>query len=153
MRQFELVFATTVAVSAARAWQWVTSIEGISTELSPLLRMTYPASASRLTVAEVEPGRRLFRSWILLFGLFPIDRSDLTVVLLEPGRRFVERSPMLTMAQWQHERSVEPAGPERAVITDRLTFSPRFSGALVAWLIERIFRHRHRRLRRWLTTP
>jgi len=147
---YKLHFSSMVAVSPGQAWQWATSPRGISTELWPIMKMTYPSWAGTLDLAGLPLGRRLFRAWILLFGIVPIDRSDLTVVELEPGRRFLERSPMLTMRLWQHERLVDGAG-QHARITDRLTFTPRFAGRLVAWFIARVFRHRHAVLRRQLT--
>jgi hypothetical protein len=47
--------------------------------------------------------QRAFRSWIFALGVVPIDYDDLTFVELEWGRRFLERSPMLTQREWQHE--------------------------------------------------
>ena len=56
-------------------------------------------------------GERLFRSWILLFGVLPIDYDDITLVSIEPGRGFHERSSMLSMRVWEHERTwSRPAG-------------------------------------------
>jgi len=40
----------------------------------------------------------------------PIDYDDLTFIELEPVRRFLERSPMLSQREWQHERVIEAAG-------------------------------------------
>jgi hypothetical protein len=73
------------------------------------------------TIDDIRPGTRAGRSWILLFGLIPVDYDDLGIAELEPGRRFLERSTMLSMGFWEHER---------------------LAGAIVAFL----FRHRHRRL-------
>jgi len=74
----------------------------------------------------IEPGKPLFRSWILLFGIIPIDRSDLTLLRLEDGRGFVEQSPMLSMSLWRHVRTLEADGETNAV-TDELTFRPRLA--------------------------
>ena len=41
--------------------------------------------------------------------MIPIDYDDLTLVALEPGRGFHERSRMLSMRVWEHERTLEPA--------------------------------------------
>jgi ligand-binding SRPBCC domain-containing protein len=79
------------------------------------------------------------------------DYDDLTIVELEPGRRFLERSPMLSMRLWQHERIVEPDG-DGCTVTDRLTFEPRVP-VPAAPLIQVLFRHRHRRLRRRFGSP
>jgi ligand-binding SRPBCC domain-containing protein len=78
-----------------------------------------------------------------------VEYDDLTVVRLEPGRGFLERSSMLSLRVWEHERTLE-AAPGGCLVTDRLRFEPRLPGttgvarATVAFL----FRHRHRRLRR-----
>jgi hypothetical protein len=94
-------------------------------------------------------GERLFRSWLLLFGIFPIDYDDLTFADIAPGRGFVERSEMGTQRLWQHERRLERVG-ESTVVTDVLEWTGRFPGAekLFAVVVPRLFRWRHRRLRR-----
>ena len=108
------------------------------------------------TIGDVAVGEPLGRSWILLGRAVPVEYDDLCLAELEPGRRFLERSSMLTMRVWQHERIVEPQGDRECEVTDRLTFelrrplrwipgSERLARAIVAFL----FRHRHRRLRDW----
>jgi hypothetical protein len=131
-------------------WGLVTAFEGINRELMPLMRMTAPSGAGSLEAADVVPGQRLFRSWILLLGLIPIDYDDITLVRLDPGRGFLERSPMLSQRSWEHERSIEPEGPSVCRISDRVRFEPRLP-IPAAWLrplYRLVFRHRHRRLRR-----
>ena len=94
------------------------------------------------------PGQRLCRSWLLLLRVLPVDWSDLTLVELEPGRRFLERSPMLSMAFWQHERIVVPSAYGARVV-DNLTFRPRLLPRVLARAgVALFFRHRHARLRR-----
>jgi hypothetical protein len=92
---------------------------------------------------------------LLLFGLLPVDYDDLCLAELEPGRRFLERSEMLSMRLWQHERIVEPEG-DGARVTDRLRFELRRvpaaipgSARVAAWIVARFFAHRHRRLDAW----
>ena len=129
-------------------WARVSTFEGINAELQPLMRMTAPAHIRALDPSEVVLGERIFRSWVLLFGVLPIDFDDLTLVELEPGRGFLERSRMLSMRVWEHERRLQPvAGGCR--IVDRLTFQPRLPGMgpLLERFIRLTFRHRHRRLR------
>ena len=111
--------------------------------------MTVPRGARGLSLEDVQPGRRVGRSWVLLLGLIPVDYDDLTLVEVEPGRRFLERSPMGSMRHWEHERVVEPRGEAACAVTDRLTFEPRLRGAErpARRIVERLFRHRHRRLR------
>ncbi len=64
-------FESRLSVTPEEAWNWMTSAKGISTELSPILKMTMPKALSRLSDVEFVPGRRLFRSWTLLFGVLP----------------------------------------------------------------------------------
>lgn len=145
--------SSVLAVDAAEMWTHATTPEGINDELSPILRMTMPARVRGLTIDDFPVGTPAGRSWILLFGILPVDYDDLCLVELEPGRRFLERSSMATLSVWEHERVIEPAGPGRCTVTDRLGFemrtllvrlpgSERLAGAIVGSL----FAHRHRRL-------
>ncbi len=104
------------------------------------------------TVATVEVGVELGRSWILLGGVIPVDFDDLKLAELGPDMRFLERSRTLTFAVWQHERIVEDEGAGCRV-TDRLSFEFRpvlawipGSAALARAVVGFLFSHRHRRL-------
>lgn len=143
----ELTFRSALNATAEEVWQSVSSPEGIRYELSPLIRMTFPAEVHELSEETVPVGRRLCRSWILLFGVLPIDYDDVTIVELEPGRRFLERSPTLNQRVWVHERIVEPEG-ERCEVMDRLEIHPRLPMAepLLRAVVRWLFSHRHRRL-------
>jgi ligand-binding SRPBCC domain-containing protein len=138
-----------VAASSEAVWERVSTFEGVNDELRPLLRMTAPAHVRALDPSQVVLGERIFRSWVLLFGVLPIDYDDLTLIALDPGRGFHERSRMLSMRVWEHERTLEPDGGGCRV-RDRLGFEPRLpgSGPLLERFIRATFRHRHRRLRR-----
>ncbi len=135
-------------VPASTAWEHATSFEGVNHELMPMMRMTAPKGFRSLDSGGVVLGQRLFRSWVLLFGLIPFEYDDLTLVELEPGRRFLERSPMMSMRLWQHERIVQPDGSGGCTVTDNLTFEPRmaFMRPLARAIVGFQFRHRHRRL-------
>ena len=147
MTTCRLSFESELAASPEEVWAWATSPDGISSELRPLVRMTFPADQATLAESGFMPGRPLFRSWFLLFGLLPVDRLHLTLLEFEPGRRFLEQSPMLSMRCWRHERIVVPcAGGVR--LTDNLAFAPRLARPLVAWFVKLLFRQRHRVLRR-----
>jgi ligand-binding SRPBCC domain-containing protein len=137
-----------LSASPATVWDRVSTFEGIHHELGPVLRMTAPAAVRSLEPANVVLGERIFRSWVLLFGVLPIDFDDLTLVALEPGRGFHERSRMLSMSVWEHERQLTPAGGGCRV-ADRLSFEPRLpgSGPLLERIVRTTFRHRHQRLR------
>jgi ligand-binding SRPBCC domain-containing protein len=141
-----------IAAPAERVWERVTSAEGINDELRPILRMTVPAGLTGLSAGDVPVGEVLGRSWILLFGVLPIDYDDICLVELEPGRRFLERSSLLSMKAWEHERVVEAAGDGACEITDRVSFQVRpwlvaIGGERIAEaVLTRLFAHRHRRL-------
>jgi ligand-binding SRPBCC domain-containing protein len=139
-----------VAAPPEAVWERVSTFEGVNDELGPVLRMTAPARVRALDPSEVVLGERMFRSWVLLFGVIPIDYDDLTLVALEPGRGFHERSRMLSMRVWEHERTLEPDGDSGCSVRDRLSFEARLPGMgpLLERIVRATFRHRHRRLRR-----
>jgi ligand-binding SRPBCC domain-containing protein len=143
---------STLRAPAERVWEWITSIEGISTEMWPIFRMTTPRGVRTLADVKVEPGVRMFRSWVFLFGFLPIDYSDMTLLELHPGQGFIEQSPMGSMKSWRHERRISgsPSDPSAVVLVDQLTFEPRFARRFVGWFIRRVFTHRHAVLRRHL---
>lgn len=150
-------FSVTSIVDAppAEVWQRVTTPAGVNHELMPIVRMTWPPDVEALTPETVTPGVRLFRSWLLLFGVLPIDYDDLTVAEIEPGRRFLERSAMLSQRRWEHERTLEPVGEGATRVTDRLAHEPRLGlpSALFTPGFRLTFRWRHRRLRAWFGVP
>ena len=137
-----------ISADVDAVWAHASSMKGVSRELWPLLRMTYPKGAESLVPEPFVPGKALFRSRLLLFGLLPVDRSDLTLIEIEPGRRFLERSAMATQRVWEHERLLEPV-PEGTRVTDRLKWKGRFPGAstMFGLTVPVLFKWRHRRLR------
>lgn len=150
----EFVISSDLAAAPALVWDRAVTEEGINDELHPLVRMTMPPGLRGKTIADVEVGVELGRSWILLGGLLPIDYDDLRLVELEAGRRFRERSRTAAFAVWSHERTLEPvAGGCR--VTDRLGFELKRpvarvpgSARLAEAIVGLLFRHRHRRLQR-----
>lgn len=145
----QLSFSSELPVSTEKAWQWITSMKGIRSEMMPIMKMTAPRGVQDISQLDVQPGRRLFRSYIFLFGVLPFDFSDLTLVELNPGVGFVEESPMGSMKYWRHERTLE-AIPVGTRLTDHLSFEPRLARGLSTWFVRRIFEHRHAVLRRQL---
>jgi hypothetical protein len=139
--------ASRLEAPAAAVWERVSTFAGVNDELMPLMRMTAPPDVRRLEPEQVVLGERICRSWVLLFGFLPFDYDDLVLVDLEPGRGFHERSTMLSMRSWEHERWIEPAGERGCTLRDRLTFTPRLPLPLGP-VVRAVFRHRHRRLRR-----
>ena len=149
MSQVELTYRSELKAPPEKVWRWITSIHGISTELWPLMKMTAPSGVGSITDVEIKPGEPMYKSWILLFGFLPIDRSKVTLVEIREGEGFLEQSPMTGMKQWRHERRIEPSAGG-CVLTDRLTFEPRFGTPVVRWFIKKLFEHRHEVLRREL---
>jgi hypothetical protein len=145
----EATVSSYLEATPAQVWDRVITPEGINDEMRPYLRMTIPAGVERLSPDNIELGKPLGRSWVLLFGLLPFDYDEITIVRLEPGRGFLERSRMLSQRSWEHERTLEPRD-DGCLITDRLRWQPRLGlparplRPLIAWF----FRHRHSRLRR-----
>jgi hypothetical protein len=148
VRRGEFRIASALAAEPVAVWERAMSAEGINAELGPLLRMTVPRGLDSLDLHALEPGP-LGRSRLLLFGLIPIDYDDIRLERIEPGRGFLERSTMLSLRLWEHERTIEPAG-EGATIVDRLAWEPRLPlpGRLLRPLVAVLFRHRHRQLQR-----
>lgn len=149
-RSNQIAVSSRLSASAAEVWDRVITPDGIRDEMRPYLRMTIPAGVERLDPESIELGKKIGRSWILLFGLLPFDYDDITLVQLDPGRRFLERSQMLSQRVWEHERTLEPDSSGGCLITDRVSWQPRFGlpsrplRPVIAWF----FRHRHKRLRR-----
>ncbi len=133
-------------------WNRVVSPEGINDEMRPWLTMRMPRGTEHLTIDTVPLGVPLGRAWIKLFGLLPIDYDHLSIAAIEPGRAFHERSTMLSMRSWQHDRTLTPVGETVTRVHDRITFEPRLLLRLSTRIFARVFgaffAHRHRRLAR-----
>lgn len=145
--QHTLQFQSELNANTDTAWRWITSFDGINTELAPLLFMTAPSHVRTLTDVDVVYGEPLFRSWLKLFGLLPIDYSKLTLVELEEGVGFTECSRMGSMKVWQHERKIV-ATPTGSRVTDTLTFESYLPGFVVKPFVTTLFKHRHKKLQR-----
>jgi len=143
----ELRYSSQLRTPAAEVWDAAMSLAGINAEAMPIFRMTAPPGIRGMVDADFVPGRMLFRSRVLAFGLIPYDWTELTLVEFEPGRRFVERSRMGSMHSWQHIRTVEPAD-EGCVVTDELRFEPKWPRPIARLMIGIAFRNRHRQLKR-----
>ena len=93
-KTISLRFESQLDAPPDRIWEWITSLDGISTEMWPFFRMTFPKGVRSLNDVVIKPGIRIFRSYIFLFGILPVDYSDMTLMELDIGRGFVEQSPM-----------------------------------------------------------
>lgn len=147
-RRAEIAVSSELEASAEAVWTRAIDPAGINDELRPLMRMTVPGGAEGFGLDDLEPGH-IGRSWIFYLGFLPLDYDDLNIVRVEPGRSFLERSTMLSMRLWEHERTVTPLEGGRCRVEDRLAWEPRLPlpGAWLRPLIRFVFNHRHRRLR------
>ena len=140
---------STVNAPADVVWARVVTPEGINDEMRPLMTMSPPRGTS-LDLHTIEVGVPAGRCWLRLFGVIPFDYDDLMIAELVPGRRFHEKSSMLSLSRWEHERTVEPAGAGTCTVHDRLTFEGRIAilTPVFARVVRFFFAHRHRRLAR-----
>ncbi|MEE2733520.1 MAG: hypothetical protein VYA55_22050 [Pseudomonadota bacterium] len=140
-------FTSELKASTPEVWEWMTSFEGISKEMSPLMVMTAPAHVKSLESVAFEPGKPIFRSWLLLFKVLPFDYSDFTLERVDVGTGFVEQSSMGSMRLWRHVRNIQSI-EGGCMLTDELTYEPRFAGVIAHQFVKMLFKHRHRQLRK-----
>lgn len=143
------VFSSTLALPAADASSRLLRPSAVNAELGPWLRMTMPAPWGEQPLPAWPVGRPLFRSVILLLGVLPLDLHHFRLEATgEAG--FYERSSSLLLRSWRHKRLLR-AVPGGTFVEDRLVFACRLPvlGSLLAPVYRAVFRHRHRRLRRW----
>jgi hypothetical protein len=145
-----------VDAAAERVWARVITPEGINDELRPWMTMSMPRGAGDLTVDNIPVGTPIGRCWMRLFGVLPFDYDNLMIAELWPGRGFHEKSTMMTMSRWEHERTIDPHGDAEAVVRDRLTFELRLPLRLLTPIvgagIRALFGHRQRRLQRYFAS-
>lgn len=146
----EISRTTSLNASAEEVWTYVTTSAGVNYEFWPVMRMTFSRAFRGQSLSDLPLGKKVGRSWLLLFGFLPIDYDDLTIAEVGPGFRFLERSSMMTMP-WQHERRIVDEG-SGCRVTDTLTFQARRplhrAEPVFGWVVSFLFKHRHRRLER-----
>lgn len=125
------------------------TMAGVNAELSPLVRMTAPDSFSVRRILDWPEQKRLFQSWILLFGFLPIDRHDFFLEGINPNKGFSERSTSLINEYWCHKRNVVPTN-SGCRVTDTVSFRSRIPliDVLSKPIYHVVFWCRHRNLRR-----
>jgi hypothetical protein len=144
-----MLFVSELDTDAGVVWSHATRMEGVNAELAPWVRMSVPRTARGLTIDAAPTDRVAFHSWLLALGFLPFDRHALRLSRVEPGRGFEERSASWLEREWNHDRTIEPLGPGRCRVTDRITFVPRIAIAapLVRAIVRATFERRHARLR------
>lgn len=156
-REWSFERQTVLPVPAESVWDRIVTPEGINDEMRPWMTMSVPRGVEGVTIETVPVGTPIGRACLRLFGVLPFDYDRLTVTELEPGRRFREESTMLSMRRWVHDRTVEPESEHTARIVDRVTLGPRLgllmAGPVLRSVLAGFFAHRHRRLSRHFTAP
>ncbi len=144
----EFVISSKLTVAPQILWEHTVSPAGVNREMRPLVRMTFPPNVSDVTDGW-RPEKRLYRSWLMLFGILPLDYDDVSFCEVEPGRRFLERSRTFSQRLWEHERTVEPY-EQGSRLTDRVCYEPRVRSLAPIYgpVLKLLFRLRHRNLRR-----
>ncbi len=145
----ELEFVSSLDADVHDVWRMVSTMQGVNFELHPLLHMTSGREHTALPIA-IEPGRVIFRSWLLLFHVVPFDRHSFALDQIEAGQGFIEESSSWLQRRWRHERRLTTDGESGCSIADRLVIEPRlrYTRPVVALIVKQLFRHRHRRLGR-----
>jgi hypothetical protein len=144
-----LEFHSDVAHPADEVWATISTMDGVNAELGPYVRMTHPRSMPAITDVEIVPGKVLFHSWVLLFGVVPFDRHAFAFERVTIGRGFVEESTSWLHRRWRHERTLADSPGGGRVVSDHLTIEPRIAitAPLERRIVRAVFDHRHARLR------
>ncbi len=134
-------------------WEHMTNMDGVNSELSPWMKMSFPKGRSSLVglVHEVPMRTTLFGSVLLLFGIIPIDLHWLSFDRLDEGHGFDENSSSLLQKYWKHSRHIITFDShEDIIVRDDVEFLPRISifGYLVLPIVKFLFAHRHRQLKK-----
>ena len=125
------------------------SMEGVNFELFPWIRLTYPKGSYLFKKNIKPPGQFLFRSLTLFLGIVPIDLHSFYFYSLDFDGHFVEMSNSLVFKQWNHTRIISSIDGG-SLLEDYLEFSPRLVlfRKLVKFLINRVFLHRHNKIKK-----
>ncbi|HMT04117.1 MAG TPA: hypothetical protein PKD76_01075 [Solirubrobacterales bacterium] len=129
---------------SSEVWTQITAFEGVNREMSPLLKMTPPATAR---LDDAASGEILPIKLKGPLGL-PLGTYPLRLVNIETEVGFLEQTQMLPFLLWQHERTLT-AEAGGTIVTDSLGWRWRAHrlDAIVAAIVRRFFIHRHRQLR------
>jgi ligand-binding SRPBCC domain-containing protein len=145
----EVSFSCVLDAPPEAVWERAGRVSGINDELWPFARMKFPAHLDRIATPPHAVGAPPVHTWMLAFGFLPIERRAIRFDVLEEGR-FVDCSIGWMNGRWRHDRSVVAREDGTTVLTDKLVLEPRMRlmSALLRPVVTRMFRRRHRRLRR-----
>lgn len=141
-----LKFESRLKATQEQVWQSIASLEGLTSEMMPLMKLTAPKGFK--TLSDIFPRKNDFRSWVLLFGFIPFDHTDLKLTSLTVCKGFVEESNMGSMKSWRHVRTLVSHGDLEVSVIDELTFEPKRFKSITKLVIQKFFEHRHKQLRR-----
>lgn len=147
MSTVHVTFESKLPATPKTLWDWSTSVDGIATEMGPILTMHFANGGIPVPQDQSGVGKVLGKCTFKLFGILPIDLSRLTFVDVDPGHSYVEQSQLMSMKHWRHERIVEP-GCDGTRVVDKLEFTPRLPAVLAKWFISQVWKHRHAVLQR-----
>ena len=142
-------FRSQLAAEKTEVAQDALMMKGVNYELSPLVKMTAPTQWQHTSIASWPTHKRLFSSWLLLFGFIPIDYHHF--LLKEVGDDgFREASSSLMNAEWQHERKITTQRGGGTEVEDHVRYRSRLLlvGGFLKPIYQAVFRHRHRRLQK-----
>ena len=157
MPPFTVQVSSLVNGAKEDVWECVSTFKGVNRELSPFLQMTCPEPNTRITKSMESKDKSLFTSWVLLFGLLPVEYDCLRLENVTEGTGFKERSSMLMMSEWHHDRTLISENVNevsRTRVVDVISFTPRLYilGWAMVYIVRFLFHHRHVNLRRQFGT-
>lgn len=145
MPSFEIV--SVLEVKADRLAKDLLTMEGVNYELSPWLQMSAPEEWQTKPIKHWPINRKLFKSWITLFGLIPVDLHAFK--LIETNENGIkECSTSIINTYWKHERTILKFDTVSKV-RDTLEFQPRLSwlAFILKPIYKSVFIHRHNKLK------
>lgn len=145
---YEIRFASKLNADRQSVWNSICRMKGVNYELSPIIRMTYPADADKTNIEDAQVGQTLFVSLILMFRFIPCDLHYLRLEKVDQSRGFSENSTSLMQRSWKHERKLRSVDANRCILMDQVRFDPKIqmTGLFLEPFVRRLFEHRHRRL-------
>ncbi len=147
MKDYTFKVQSSILLNCSDVWNIITTMEQVNNELYPFARMTYPINKNHFCKLIETPNKKIFTSWILLFGFLPIDIHFFKLEKLEEGKAFYENSSSIMHKYWKHTRLLI-AENKNTILIDEVHFSPRVPllGAILFPIYKKIFSNRHRQL-------